>query len=169
MTSFVWDVPFARNLNRLGRGLFGGWQLSGIFTTQSGTPIDIFASGASLRAPGNTQRPVLNGEPDIIGAIGQGSFFFDTSAFGPPPINAFSSLTRNGSIRGPRYINLDSSLVKRFRFTERIGGEFRIDALNVTNTPNFNNPNGEFGNRLFGQVTTAFGERLVRLGARVTF
>jgi Carboxypeptidase regulatory-like domain/TonB dependent receptor len=169
VTSFVWDVPFARNLNRLGRGLFGGWQLSGIFTTQSGTPIDIFASGASLRAPGNTQRPVLNGESEIIGAIGQGSFFFDTSVFGAPPINAFSSLTRNASIRGPGYINLDGSLVKRFRFTERIGGEFRIDALNVTNTPNFNNPNGEFGNRLFGQVTTAFGERLIRFGARVTF
>jgi hypothetical protein len=169
VTSFVWDVPFARNLNRLGRAIFGGWQLSGIFTTQSGTPIDFFTSGALLRAPGNTQRPVLNGEPEIVGAIGQGSFYFDTSVFGPPPINAFSNLTRNASIRGPGYINLDGSLVKRFRFTERIGGELRVDALNVTNTPNFQNPNGEFGNRLFGQVTTAFGERLVRFGARVTF
>jgi carboxypeptidase family protein/TonB-dependent receptor-like protein len=169
VTNFVWDIPFARNLNRLGRAVFGGWQLAGIFSRQSGMPIDIFASGASLRAPGNTQRPVLNGEPEIIGEIGQGSFYFDTSVFGAPPINAFSNLTRNASIRGPGYINLDGSLVKRFRFTERIGGELRIDALNVTNTPNFNNPNGEFLNPRFGQVTTAFGERLVRFGARVTF
>jgi hypothetical protein len=169
VTSFVWDVPFARNLNRLGRAIFGGWQLSGIFTTQSGTPINFTANNADLRAPGNTQRPVLNGEPEIIGAIGQGSLYFDTSVFGAPPVDAFSSLTRNASIRGPGYINLDGSLVKRFRFTERIGGELRIDALNVTNTPNFNNPNGEFRNERFGQVTTAFGERLVRFGARVTF
>jgi hypothetical protein len=169
VANFVWDLPFARNLNRLGRALFGGWQLAGIFTRQSGTPIDFTISGASLQAPGNTQRPVLNGEPQVYGAIGQGEFYFDTSVFGAPPDSAFSSLTRNASIRGPGYANLDASLVKRLRFTERIGGELRIDALNVTNSPNFNNPNGQFLNSQFGQVTTAFGERLVRFGARVTF
>jgi len=169
VTSFVWDIPFARNTNRFVRWFLDGWQMSGIFSAQSGTPINLTASAATLRAPGNTQRPVLNGEPKVFGAIGQGSFYFDTSVFGPPPINAFSPLTRNASIRGPGYTNLDGSLFKRIRFTERIGGELRVDALNVTNTPNFNNPNGEFLNAQFGQVTGAFGERLVRFGARITF
>ena len=54
--------------------------------------------------------------------------------------------------------------------TERGGGEVRADALNLTNSPNLNNPNGTFGNPAFGQVTsTVGGERLVRFGARVTF
>jgi Carboxypeptidase regulatory-like domain/TonB dependent receptor len=169
VTSFVWDIPFARNSNRLVRWILDGWQMSGIFSRQSGTPINLTASGALLRAPGNTQRPVLNGEPEVFGTIGPGSLYFDTSVFAAPPVNAFSSLTRNASIRGPGYTNLDGSLFKRFRFTERIGGELRVDALNVTNTPNFNNPEGGFGNAQFGQVTSAFGERLVRFGARVTF
>jgi hypothetical protein len=94
---------------------------------------------------------------------------FDTSAFAAPPANAFGSLTRNASITGPGYVNFDASLVKRFRFTERIGGELRVDAFNVTNTPHFNNPNTSFGSQTFGQVTSAFGERLAGFGARITF
>ncbi len=169
--TFVWDIPFANKYSGFVRAIFGGWQLSGIFSAQAGTPIDFTASNATLRAPGNTQRPTLNGAPKVPGNIGPGQFYFDTSVFSAPPANAFSSLTRNALITGPGYTNLDGTLIKRFRFTERIGGEFRVDALNVTNSPNFGNPNGSFGSQTFGQVTgtVANSERLVRFGARITF
>lgn len=176
--TFVWDIPFANKSNGFIKAIFGGWQLSGIFSAQSGTPIGFTADGANLRAPGNTQRPNLNGDPKVFGTIGPrpaGSadvslLYFDTSVFSAPAANTFGNMRRNDSICGPGYTNLDGTLIKRFRFTERIGGEVRADALNVTNSPNFNNPNGAFGNAAFGQVTgTVGGERLVRFGARVTF
>jgi len=176
--TFVWDIPFANKSNRFVRAIFGGWQVSGIFSAQSGMPINFTADGATLRAPGNTQRPDLNGDPKVFGTIGPrpagstdvGLLYFDTSVFSAPAANTFGNMRRNDSIRGPGYVNLDGTLIKRFRFTERIGGEVRADALNVTNSPNFNNPNGTFGNPTFGQVTgTVGGERLVRFGARVTF
>ena len=70
-------------------------------------------------------------------------------------------------------MNLDGTLIKRFKFTERIGGELRADALNVSNSPHFNNPDGNFANltTTFGQVGSgsAFGQRSIRFGARVTF
>lgn len=68
-------------------------------------------------------------------------------------------------------MNLDGTMSKRFRFTERVGGEVRADALNVTNSPHFNNPDGGFGNATFGQIGSggAFGARAIRFGARVTF
>ncbi|MGE0129159.1 MAG: carboxypeptidase regulatory-like domain-containing protein [Blastocatellales bacterium] len=168
--TFVWDIPFANKSNGFIKAIFGGWQLSGIFSAQSGTPINFTAAGATLRAPNNTQRPNLNGDPKVFGEIGPGKLYFDTSVFSAPAANTFGNMRRNDSIRGPGYTNLDGTLIKRFRFTERIGGEVRADALNVTNSPNFNNPNGSFGNAAFGQVTgTVGGERLVRFGARITF
>jgi hypothetical protein len=170
-STFVWDLPFARGFNRLGKAILDGWQLSGIFTAQSGTPLDIQANAATLRAPGNAQRAIISGSPTILGDIGPGKLYFDTTAFSAPPANQFSPVHRNASgITGPGYVNLDGSLFKRFRFTERIGGELRVDALNVTNSPSFSNPNTTLGNPAFGQVTSTIGnERLVRFGARVTF
>lgn len=168
--TFVWDIPFANKSNGFIRAIFGGWQLSGIFSAQSGTPINFTADGATLRAPGNTQRPNLNGDPKVFGDIGPGKLYFDTTVFSAPAANTFGNMKRNDSIRGPGYTNLDGTIIKRFRFTERVGGELRADALNVTNSPNFNNPNGAFGNPTFGQInSTVGGERLVRFGARVTF
>jgi hypothetical protein len=78
-------------------------------------------------------------------------------------------MTRNSSINGPGFWNLDASLVKRLRFNDRVNLELRADAFNVTNTPHFNNPNGAFGNSRFGQITSSFGERLIRFGARLIF
>lgn len=170
-TSFVWDIPFANKSNGIVRAILGGWQLSGIFVAQSGTPINFTANGSLLAAPGNTQRPNLNGEVKVLGTIGPGSLYFDTSVFSAPAAATFGNMKRNDSISGPGYMNLDGTLIKRFRFTERIGGELRADALNVTNSPHFNNPDGGFGNPTFGQVGSgsAFGARAVRFGARVTF
>jgi hypothetical protein len=171
--SFVWDIPFANKSNGFIRAIFGGWQVSGIFVAQSGTPINFTANGTSLNAPGNTQRPNLNGEPNVIGKIGPGSLYFDTSVFSAPVGATFGNMKRNDSITGPGYLNLDGTLIKRFKFTERIGGELRADALNVSNSPHFNNPDGNFANltTTFGQVGSggAFGQRSIRFGARVTF
>ncbi len=49
--------------------------------------------------------------------------------------------------------------------------EFRIDAFNATNRPQFANPNGVFGNPRFGQITTTLAntERVIKFGLRVLF
>jgi hypothetical protein len=168
-SAFIWDLPFfSGNKSALG-WILGGWQFSGIFTAYSGTPINFTASGATLRAPGNTQRPNVSGEPEVFGNIGPGQLYFDTAAFSAPAQDTWGNLTRNGSISGPGFWNLDASLVKRLRFGQKVNVELRADAFNLTNTPHFNNPNGSFGSSTFGQVTSSFGERLVRFGLRVIF
>jgi hypothetical protein len=81
-------------------------------------------------------------------------------------------MTRNDSIDGPGFWNVDLSLVKRFHFGDRVATELRADAFNAFNHPNFGNPNGSFGSATFGQVTGMSGSyspRLVRFGARLTF
>ncbi len=167
VSSFVYSPQVQKD------GLVGwltnGWSISGLFSAQSGQVLDITANGALLRAPGNTQRADMNGESNIIGDVGNGRFWFDTSVFSQPAPNTFGNLTRNGSgVKGPRFINLDASLVKRFSMGARYA-EFRVDAFNATNSLHPNNPNTSLGSATFGQITGAFEPRLVRFGLRFIF
>lgn len=173
--SFVYVLPFGKQGRRLQSGpaswILGDWQVSGIFTAQSGTPIDFTTNAASLRAPGNTQRPNASGTPSVLGAIGPGNLWFDTSGFSAPPPNTFGNVPRNALLTGPAYVNLDARIAKWFTVRGDMRAEFGIDAFNITNTPHFNNPNGDFGNAQFGQVTgtIANSERVIRFGLRVVF
>ena len=170
--SFIWDMPFLRGNDSVVGRVLGGWQLTGIFTAYSGTPIDFRSADATLRAPGNVQRPNLNGEPEVFGEIGPGKLFFDTSVFSAPAQNTWGNMKRHDSINGPGFWNVDLSLSKRFRLGERMAFELRADAFNAFNHANFANPNATLGSATFGQVTGTHGSyapRLVRLGARFMF
>ena len=173
--SFVYQLPVGPEGRWLRSGplswVLGGWQVSGIFTAQSGLPINFTASAANLRAPGNTQRPNASGKPQVLGGIGAGNQWFDTSVFSFADPNTFGNVKRNALLDGPAYINLDASLAKWFTFTSEVKAEFRIDAFNATNRPQFNNPDGGLGNARFGQITTtqAQTERVVRFGLRLLF
>ncbi len=143
--------------------------MSGIFTGQSGLALDITMDGALLNTPGNTQRPDLVGDPDVLGNVGGGTLWFDTTAFAAPAANTFGNLTRNGAgVNAPAYYNLDASLVKKIPFGHRFA-EIRIDAFNVTNSLHPNNPGTTFGSATFGQITGASDPRLVRFGLRFVF
>jgi hypothetical protein len=173
VSSFVWVLPVGPDGRWLKSGVLsqvlGGWSVSGFFTAQSGLPINFTASGALLRLPGNTQRPNASAKPEVFGDTGPGNFWFDTSVFSAPPPGEWGNVPRNEFLDGPGYVNLDASLAKRLVFPGKVRGEFRVDAFNAMNHPHFNNPNGTFGNAAFGQVTSAFGERSIRFGLRITF
>jgi hypothetical protein len=173
--SFVYQLPVGPEGRWLQSGplswVLGGWQVSGIFVAQSGIPINFTANAATLRAPGNTQRPDASGKPNVVGGIGPGNQWFETSVFSFAAPNTFGNIERNALLDGPAFVNLDLSIAKWFTFSAETKAEFRIDAFNVTNRPQFDRPNGEFGNVRFGQITTtqAGTERAVRFSLRVIF
>jgi hypothetical protein len=75
-------------------------------------------------------------------------------------------------IEGPSNLGLDVDLIKRVRITERKEFEFRVDAINVLNHPNFDNPtagNLSINSTSFGRITTATGNRRWVFNARVNF
>src|SRR6185503_19458288 len=151
--------------------VLGGWQVSGIFVAQTGSPIAITMSNATLNAPGNTQRPNVSGTPAVLGAVGPGALWFDTSVFSAPAANTFGTALRNGVLDGPAYVNLDATIAKLFSIGSRVKGEFRADVFNITNTPHFENPNGTFLGATFGQITTTMpnSSRSMRFGFRMMF
>jgi len=171
--AFLYQLPFGPNQRWLSSGpvsqILGGWQFSGFLTLQSGTPVNITMTNATLHAPGNTQRPNVSGTPEVLGGIGPGNPWFDTSVFSSPAVNTFGNAVRNGVLDGPGYANLDATIAKLFSLGHDMRAEFRVDVFNLTNTAHFNNPGAEYLGTNFGVVTSSFGERSLRFGAKVTF
>lgn len=169
--SFVWSLPWFKEGGA--KWVLGHWQISGLFSAMSGTPLDITMSNAELRAPSNTQRPNLNGSFTVVDTYNAGAAYrtwFDTSVFSAPASNTFGNMTRNmDAFRGPGYLNLDMSFVKQFPLGGARQAEFRADIWNITNHVNYNNPNTTFGGSTFGQINGAYGERSMRFGVRVLF
>ena len=74
------------------------------------------------------------------------------------------------TLRGPGSIRLDFDMIKRFRIDEKREFEFRVDAINVLNRPNFGNPSTNInGNNNFGSITTATGARSFVVNTRLNF
>ena len=164
--SFIYELPFGQGKSIAQSGpaswLLGGWQANGLWTWESGLPLDISISSASLNAPGNINRPNVNGTPQIFGANGPGQLYFDTSVFSAPAPNTFGNVGRN-VLHGPGLFEIDASIFRKFRITERWNVEFRAEAFNLSNTPHFDRPGTVFGNAIFGQVTTARGTQSVQV------
>jgi hypothetical protein len=164
--SYIWEVPFGQG-KRWGqtgpsKWLLGGWQLNGLWTWESGLPLDISTSNSSLNAPGNINRPNVNGPVQVYENIGPGQLYFNTSEFSAPAPNTFGNVGRN-VLHGPRLFEIDFSIFRKFRITERIGLEFRGEAFNFSNTPQFDRPDTVLTDAAFGQVTTARGTQSVQV------
>jgi len=150
--------------------LIGGWQINGIYTLQGGSPFSITSSGTPDKA-----------RADLVGKIhvhpGNIQNYVDPSAFAVPATNAAGIYIAPGTagrdiVRGPGFSNMDFALFKNFPVTERIKGQFRVQAYNLTNTPHFSNPlDTNLKDKKIGQITTVLTNswRQVELGLRFTF
>lgn len=174
VSSFVYMLPWGPDGKWMKDGVIGkalgDWQVTGVVSAISGTPIDFTASATALRAPGNTNTPNVTGTPDVLGGIGSGALWFDTSVFSAPVGTAWGNVERRGLLTGPAYYNLDFSIVKVIRAGSK-RAEIRADFFNGLNIPHYANPNGTLGNANFGRITAILAqtERTIRFGARFLF
>jgi len=173
--SFTYQLPFGPQAHWAHSGvvswIVGGWQINGVFSAISGSPIDVTVSATSLNTPTAKNRPnQVKTDVATLGGVGNGSLWFDTSAFAAPPALTFGNVGRN-TVVGPGLVNLDGSLFRRFPIRERTSLDFRFETFNTTNHPHFANPGGTFGTSSFGVVTqtVAFDSRGVQFGAKLTF
>jgi hypothetical protein len=125
------------NQKGLGSALLGGWQLNGVFTVRSGYPFSVTADGTSLNAPGSTQR--ANQALSQVSTPRTLNEWFNPYAFAPVTTAAFGTAGFD-TLYGPGAVDLDLSLFRNFRVSERFTLQFRAEAYNLTNTPHFNNP-----------------------------
>jgi hypothetical protein len=178
-TSWVTDVPGAGRDGSLLRALTGDWQVSGLFTYQSGTPFTVlgnattnayFAQVSRVRvsfAPGGSAAAATLDGP-VQDRLDQ---YFDVTQFADSG-DAWGDTGRN-ILRGPSQVQLDTTLSRMFRLFDRQRLEVRWEVFNVLNTPVFANPNATFAANGYGNAgritSTIGGPRTMQIAARLTF
>jgi len=175
---FLYQLPWQMGTgsNNIGKAIISDWQLNGVFAAFSGTPFTVIANGAVLNTPGATQTADLVGDVRQTGAVGSVGTYYDISAWAQPQGVRFGNTERN-SVRGPGAWNLDLGVFRAFPMGANRRLEFRLDAINVTNTPKFANPNGDLANPNFMRITDIansngvphYPTRELRIGLRFGF
>jgi hypothetical protein len=173
--SFTYELPFGRGHSMLNSGVgsivLGGWKVSGIISVLSGLPFTVATSGANLNTVGTTQTGQLTGAYHVTHAVGANAHWFDPSAFstpsGCPAAPAACTLqnvglgnTGRNQFRGPGYLQNNFSLFKSFPLYREASLETRIEAFQLSNTPQFGQPTSNnccsaTGN--FGTITSTLG------------
>jgi hypothetical protein len=171
VVSYVWEVSALANANRWLRAVAGGWQLSGIFSGQSGGPITITA-GQDRSQTGGSDKGVWLGQPARgSGACGNTApcvDFLAPTAFALPALGSYGSIAK-GTFRGPGAFNSDIGLSKRFPIREHLNLQFRAEAFNAFNQVNLSNPTSSISGAGFGSIRGSRDPRIGQLALKLTF
>jgi hypothetical protein len=193
IANFLYDLPiFKGSKSLVGRAL-GGWQVSGIIQKQTGTPTSVGKgtdyAGVGLDgslAGGVGEYWVYSGAPinytkQIVTNSGNpgadpAQYFQTVDASGKPLFTQPAAGTfnlQNGIrdlIYNPGFNNVNLGLFKKFAFTERTGAQFRAEAFNAFNHPNWNGVTTDPTSSSFGKVTGKNGDvRNLQLSLRLYF
>jgi hypothetical protein len=155
--SYLWAFPFGKGQKWLNNGgisdfILGGWQNNGILFSQSG----LWFSPVLQTSTTNTG---TSSRPNIIGPVVYPHtllHWFSPSAYATPAPYTYGNAGRN-TLLGPGRTNFDWSLFKNFPVREQMLFQFRFEAFNVFNHPQFGYPNQTVGNSQVGQITGIVG------------
>jgi hypothetical protein len=177
--SYLYDLPFFKAPGWK-HVLLGGWELSGVTSWQTGTPINLSlpntrgdAAGVA-NAIGSGARPDLAGDPHATpppgtaGLTGLGPLLFNPAAFTQPRGLTFGDVGRN-FLNRPAYTNFDTALFKRFAVRESSYFEFRAEAFNVFNHTEWNGVRTSLGQRNFLRPSSARAARQLELAGKFVF
>ncbi len=188
-----WDLPFDKAWASGPKRLIQGWSLYPIFSWRTGFPLTVFSAelyddwdpgdpGPSGAGDGYLANAVFASGYNSITILNpktHGNMYFNPATFVNLPDKYNPSdpygLPRN-FFRGPRRTNLDLTVAKATRITERLNSEFRVDAFNLLNHTEFASPDIWMDEPEFGQITSTdtgkFGahtERELQIALRLTF
>jgi hypothetical protein len=171
----IWNLPISDWTgihNGVMKSLVDGWQFSGLFLAQSGSPNNIEDGNSSY--PSDRPDPVPTVNP-YIGHFSIGQLqYLNPGAYSNPALSVASGaqvrpgfLSRN-SVYNPRIINLNASIAKSFRFADRVDFKLHMDAFNALNHTILGGLDTSTTDGNFGQLTSATA-RTVQIGGKVSF
>jgi hypothetical protein len=194
----VYQLPFFKDKSRLSGKLLGGWTISAISQFQTGNPTTIGtdADYAGVGAGSGTQLSIVNGDPTL--SRGEKKFsqgvsdsnrwfaislpgktcnptdaasYADATAciFSRPTPGTISAQEVRGILYQPGFQNHNMTIFKEFFLTESHRIQFRAEAYNWLNHPNWNGAETNPRNANFGKVTTKGGNRELQFALRYQF
>jgi outer membrane receptor protein involved in Fe transport len=166
--SALYELPFLKSSSGFAHNAIGNWQVNGILTWQTGFPFTVLDTSDPNLDGQPTDRPNQVGNPFRSGTRTPQKWF-DAAAFVHPPLGTDGLVARN-SLEGPGISNLDFSLFKNFRVSERQNVQFRAEFFNLFNHPNFDIPVNDFNSPAVGQIhNTRLPNRQLQFALKYTF
>ena len=188
VASFLWYIPGFNNAPAFVKYALGGWQLTGLFNAQTGSPLTVLAgkdeSGTALNAD---RGYYVGGDPYGSTACGTTApcvSWLNPSAFVLPAAGTYGNAGK-GALRGPGLEDYDGGLFKELPLrSERYRLEFRAEFFNLLNHANFFNPglsaSDTTGNGIvakgptvsaagFGTIKAAYDPRIGQLALKLFF
>jgi hypothetical protein len=175
--SFLYDLPFGRgkafggDAHPVVNAIVGDWQVNGILTLRTGGPFTLRSD--RCQASGNCFPDLVAGKDPKNAPEGgrRPEKWFDTSAvlLNPTPGTLGNLGLQSNNNPGQQFMDL--SLFKAIRITERVRAQFRAEAFNLTNTPQWGHPGHDAQNPNFGVIndTQAGTERKLQFALRLMF
>jgi hypothetical protein len=170
-SAIYYDIPAATSVPF---GLLRNWSISGVMQTRSGRVFSLLSGTDGI--DGNR----VNRIHGIDGTIERGNF--GSSALRPAagltlaqlraaatPSNGVTGTLGRNTETGDPFFDLSVSLQKDIKITERLGGQFRAEAFNLTNTANLDAYVGSIIDPRFGQAASALQPRALQMAFRLTF
>jgi hypothetical protein len=176
----TYEFPFGDRQRWLSHGgtlahIFGNWQINGMTTIQSGNPLTARVLGNqsnnSGTSAGFSERADVTGQPATIPRSERTTQrFFNTGAFTLPVPGQYGNAGRN-TIPGPGTVNFNMSLGRFITLSREKGvrADFRLEAANIFNTPNFSGLATVVNAQDFGRITGVKSMRVVTLSLRMRF
>jgi hypothetical protein len=170
--SLAYELPFGGLVSAgwLARVL-SDWEIHAVLTGQSGRPftvalhpdIDNSNTGRSNLGFGYNDRPDVTGDPSLKER--DENAWFNTAAFSRPAFGTFGNSGRN-TVEAPGYRNANLALVKYVRVADTARLQLRLEAFNVFNRVNFDQPDPFLGSPAFGRILSAQSPRRFQLGIK---
>jgi hypothetical protein len=170
--NLLYELPFGKGTHGWVSSVADGWQAGGLLIVQGGAPFTVNLGAANdvanvgLVNGNNLERPNVSGSPNNGPRTAQQ--WFNTSIFSLPATYSFGNTPRN-SVIGPGLIDFDASLQKVWPLREAMSLQFRADAYNLPNHPNFNLPGRIFGASNFGVASSALDPRQMQFAMKLIF
>ena len=150
VASILYTLPLGKGQKFLNHGgivnqVVGGWQLSTITTMQSGsvTETSTYDSAGVVFSPNGARLNCVAGVNQILPNPGQNGWY-NPAAFSNPTPGTFGNCARD-NLLGPRQVNIDFSVIKEFRITERHAIQFRMEMFNAPNHVELGTPSASWG------------------------
>jgi hypothetical protein len=141
----TYDLPFGKgkamgsNMGPVANAIFGGWEANAIFTVHSGLPVSIFNTDwAGNGTPSAEPRPDCIGpaQNTQMNAAAGGLYMYE--GFNMTGVTGNTGGTCGNSTNlSPGRHDMDFALAKTFSFTERQKVEFKAEAINLFNSPEY--------------------------------
>ncbi len=158
ITNFIYQTPALKSTGRWLSSVAGNWELSGIWTMQSGVPFSIVGGDGNNNSEALQygDRADVTGQPYGVHRGGKSQWlnqYFNPAAFTINAPGTFGNAGRN-ILQGPGTNTADLGLNKNWQIRERYNLQFRWEMFNAFNRPSFGIPNNDPSSSNFGQITS---------------